>query len=48
MDGNLNNEKESSADTNAAVGSMYEVSIKTALGDLPVVGSYLDLSLIHI
>ena len=42
MDGNLNNEKESSADTNAAVGSMYEVSIKTALGDLPVVGSYLD------
>ena len=42
MDGNLNNEKEASADTNAGVGSMYEVSIKTALGDLPVVGSYLD------
>ena len=42
MDGNLNNEKEASADTNAAVGSMYEVSLKTSLGDLPVVGSYLD------
>ena len=42
MDGNLNNEKEASQDTNAAVGSMYEVSIKTALGDLPFVGSYLD------
>ena len=43
MDGNLNNEKEASADTNAAVvGSMYEVSIKTPLGDLPFVGSYLD------
>ena len=42
MDGNLNNEKESSADTNAAVGNMQEVSITTALGDLPVVGSFLD------
>ena len=42
MDGNKNEEKEASADTNAAVGSMYEVSIKTALGDLPFVGSYLD------
>ena len=42
MDGNLNNEKEASADTNAAVGSMYEVSLKTSLADLPIVGSYLD------
>ena len=42
MDGQKNEEKQTSADTNAAVGSMYEVSIKTALGDLPVVGSYLD------
>ena len=42
MDGNLNEEKEASADTNAGVGSMYEVSLKTSLGDLPVVGSYLD------
>ena len=42
MDGNKNEEKEASADTNAAVGSMYEVSIKTPLGDLPFVGSYLD------
>ena len=42
MDGNLNNEKEASADTNAGVGSMYEVSVKTSLGDLPVIGSYLD------
>ena len=42
MDGNKNNEKESSADTNAGVGSMYEVSVKTSLGDLPVVGSFLD------
>ena len=42
MDGNLNNEKEASADTNASVGSMYEVSIKTNLADLPLVGSYLD------
>ena len=42
MDGNLNNEKEASADTNASVGSMYEVSIKTNLADLPFLGSYLD------
>jgi len=42
MDGNLNNEKEASADTNASTGNMYEVSIKTSLGDLPLVGSYLD------
>ena len=42
MDGNLNNEKEASADTNATVGNMYEVAIKTSLGDLPVIGSYLD------
>jgi len=42
MDGVENTEKAASGDTNAAVGSMYEVSIKTALGDLPVVGSYLD------
>ena len=42
MDGAENTEKAASGDTNAAVGSMYEVSIKTALGDLPVVGSYLD------
>ena len=42
MDGNKNEEKEASADTNAGVGSMYEVSIKTPMGDLPFVGSYLD------
>ena len=42
MDGNLNNEKEASADTNAAVGSMSEITIKTNLADLPFVGSYLD------
>ena len=42
MDGNLNNEKEASADTNAAVGSMSEITIKTNLADLPVLGSYLD------
>ena len=42
MDGNKNEEKEASGDTNAGVGDMYEVTIKTALGDLPVVGSYLD------
>ena len=42
MDGNKNEEKEASADTNAGVGSMYEVSITTPMGDLPFVGSYLD------
>jgi len=42
MDGNLNNEKEASADTNASVGSMSEITIKTNLADLPVLGSYLD------
>ena len=42
MDGQKNEEKQTSADTNAAVGSMYEVSIKTPMGDLPFVGSYLD------
>ena len=42
MDGNLNNEKEASADTNASVGSMSEITIKTNLADLPFVGSYLD------
>ena len=42
MDAVENTEKAASGDTNAAVGSMYEVSIKTPLGDLPFVGSYLD------
>ena len=42
MDGNLNNDKEASADTNASVGSMSEITIKTNLADLPFVGSYLD------
>ena len=42
MDGNLNNEKEASGDTNNAVGSMSEITIKTNLADLPFVGSYLD------
>ena len=34
MDGNKNEDKEASADTNAAVGDMYEVAITTALGCL--------------
>jgi hypothetical protein len=42
MDGNKNNEKEASEDTNNAVGSMSEITIKTNLADLPFVGSYLD------
>ena len=42
MDGNKNEEKEASADTNNAVGSMSEITIKTNLADLPFVGSYLD------
>jgi hypothetical protein len=35
-------DKESSGDTSPSVGSGYEVAIKTAMGDLPVVGSFLD------
>jgi len=35
-------DKESSGDTSPSVGSAYEVAIKTAMGDLPVVGSFLD------
>ena len=42
MDGNKNDEKEASGDTNASVGSMSEITIKTNLADLPFVGSYLD------
>ena len=42
MDGQKNEEKQTSADTNAAVGSMSEITIKTNLADLPFVGSYLD------
>ena len=42
MDGNLNNDKEASGDTNASVGSMSEITIKTNLADLPFVGSYID------
>ena len=37
-----NTEKAASGDTNAAVGSMSELTIKTNLADLPFVGSYLD------
>jgi len=42
MDGNKNTEKEASEDTNNAVGSMSEITIKTNLAELPFVGSYLE------
>ena len=45
-DGAKNADNAASGDTNALVGSGVEVAIKTSLGDLPVVGSYLgNLSL---
>jgi len=45
-DGAKNADNAASGDTNAIVGSGVEVAIKTSLGDLPVVGSYLgNLSL---
>ena len=45
-DGAKNTDNAASGDTNALVGSGVEVAIKTSLGDLPVVGSYLgNLSL---
>ena len=40
-DANGGDDKESSGDTSPSVGSAYEVAIKTAMGDLPVVGSFL-------
>jgi len=40
-DGVKNADNNASGDTNALVGSGAEVAIKTSLGDLPVVGSYL-------
>ncbi len=42
MDGQKNEEKQASADTNAGVGSMSELTIKTNLADLPFVGDFLD------
>jgi len=42
VDGAENADGTASADTSASVGSGYEVVTKTALGDLPVVGSFLD------
>jgi hypothetical protein len=45
-DGAKNADNAASGNTNALVGSGYEVAIKTSLADLPVVGSYLgDLAL---
>jgi len=45
-DGTKNADNAASGDANALVGSGVEVAIKTSLGDLPVVGSYLgNLSL---
>ena len=41
-DGDGGDDKESSADSNPAVGSGYEIAVRTALGDLPVVGSFLE------
>jgi hypothetical protein len=41
-DGTKNADNASSADTNSAVGSGSSLSIKTNLGDVPVVGSFLD------
>ena len=40
-DANGGDDKESSADTSATKGAGMEVVVKTALGDLPVVGSFL-------
>ena len=40
-DANGGDDKESSGDTSATKGSGMEVVVKTALGDLPVVGSFL-------
>tara|TARA_B100001057_G_scaffold499700_1_gene611360 strand:- start:503 stop:1519 length:1017 start_codon:yes stop_codon:yes gene_type:complete len=41
-DATKNADKTASADTNAAVGSIQAITIKTSLGDLPLLGSYLD------
>ena len=41
-DGSESADKSASADTAASVGSGYEIVTRTALGDLPIVGSYLD------
>ena len=41
-DGNKPADKAASGDTNAAVGSMASYSLVTNMGDLPVLGSYLD------
>ncbi len=42
MDGAKNADKAASGDTNAAVGSMSEITLTTNLADLPVVGGFLD------
>ncbi len=41
-DGAKNADNNASADTDANVGDMSEITLKTNLGDLPVLGSYLD------
>ena len=41
-DANGGDDKESSADTNASVGSGFEIVVRNNMGDLPFVGSFLD------
>ena len=42
IDGNKNSDNASSGDQGGSTGSAYSVSLKTNLGDLPAIGSFLD------
>ena len=42
IDGTKSSDNASSGDASGSTGSAYSVSLKTNMGDLPVIGSYLD------